>query len=271
MNYNRTIFFFLSSVIFLSLINSCKKEKFFTIDLYGHAGNGLDIVNSVYHDNSQESIEFALGLEGTTGVEVDMRMSADGGLWLYHDDLLETETSGSGCVSQKTNSELNEIRYNTVNKEKLVNFSNLPFINYGNTTFLLDVRHYNGCDFFPIDYNLFVSKIIDLRNNHPSIKFVILTTFDDWIPLFIAQGMEVYFEISNVANLDSATPNTLSCQGYIIKNQFIDKNEVAKIQAENKKVIIFELRSPKKIREALKKNPNGIVTDDLRAAIIEKH
>jgi hypothetical protein len=43
------------------------------------------------------------------------------------------------------------------------------------------------------------------------------------------------------------------------------------LQAAGKKVIIFEVRSPKGIKSALKKHPNYLVTDDLRATIIEKY
>jgi len=45
---------------------------------------------------------------------------------------------------------------------------------------------------------------------------------------------------------------------------------VTKIRQAGKKIYIFEVRSPKGIRSALKKIPDGILTDDIRAAILEK-
>ena len=38
----------------------------------------------------------------------------------------------------------------------------------------------------------------------------------------------------------------------------------------DKRVYIFEMRSPKGIKSALKKYPTGIISDDLRAAIIQR-
>lgn len=269
MNFRR--FFILSLIACHGFILSCKKEKFASIDLFGHAGNGLEITNSVYHDNSQEAIELALGLEGTNGVEIDVRMSSDGELWLLHEDLLDNETSATGCISEKTSLELSEIHYKTANKEKLVQLKQLPFSSYGSMTFLLDVRHYNGCISALIDQELFASKVAQIVQANPSNHFIVLTNYEDWIPLFFSHGLEVYFETTSIDNFNSLSNSTLSCQGFVFKNDNIDKKGVSKIQADNKKVLIFEVRSPKKIRESLKKGPNGIITDDLRSAIIEKY
>ena len=51
--------------------------------------------------------------------------------------------------------------------------------------------------------------------------------------------------------------------------QAIEKNEVELIQSLGKQVVIFEMRSAVGIRKALRKNPNTIITDDLREALIE--
>ncbi len=58
--------------------------------------------------------------------------------------------------------------------------------------------------------------------------------------------------------------------GLMAKNSKISKEEVGQLKAQGKKIIIFEVRSPKSIRKALKKRPDYLVTDDLRATIIEK-
>ena len=62
------------------LSNSDKKAQY---DRFGHAGMGMDIAYSIYHDNSEEAIDLALSLPSINGVEMDVRMSKDGTLWLY--------------------------------------------------------------------------------------------------------------------------------------------------------------------------------------------
>ena len=93
--------------------------------LLGHAGMGLSIENSFYHDNSLESIELALSINGCDGLEVDVQMSLDNSLWLYHDPNLETQTNLNGCISCKTDKELENGRYKTLHKEKLIKLMKL--------------------------------------------------------------------------------------------------------------------------------------------------
>jgi hypothetical protein len=56
-----------------------------------------------------------------------------------------------------------------------------------------------------------------------------------------------------------------------VRNSKFDREEMAQIQATEKNVVIFEVRSPKGIRSALRKLPDYLITDDLRASIIEKY
>jgi glycerophosphoryl diester phosphodiesterase len=64
-----------------SILLSCnKQESYPEVEIYGHAGMGMDIGLSVYHDNSIESIALALSLPTIDGVEVDVRMSASSSL-----------------------------------------------------------------------------------------------------------------------------------------------------------------------------------------------
>lgn len=258
-------------LLIVLVFSACSKEKFSTVEIYGHGGNGIEIQNSIYHDNSKESIELALSKEGVAGVEIDVRLSADGELWLYHDDELSSETNGSGCVEQMTSDELKDIQYSTAQKEKLVKLADLDFGNYGSKAFLIDARHYKGCDFSSIDYAQFVQALTALRIAHPNIQFIVLSRITEWIEEFKANGFEVYYEIFSLSDYDEIIDQDYEIEGVIVKNSLISKEEVHKIQNDSRKVIIFEMRSPKTIRKAMKKKPDGILSDDLNAAIIEKY
>ena len=76
-------------VIALLLLVSCnKKEKFENVQLIGHAGSGLYSSTAPYHADSYEAVEYAAELEGISGVEVDVQLSASNTAWLFHDEQL---------------------------------------------------------------------------------------------------------------------------------------------------------------------------------------
>ena len=108
-------------LLYTALFFSCnKQESYPAVQVFGHAGMGMDIGMSAFHDNSLEAIQLALTLPTMNGVEVDVRMSADGTLWLYHENTLEAHTDGEGCIFEKTDVELEKLRYKSLHREKLV-------------------------------------------------------------------------------------------------------------------------------------------------------
>lgn len=255
------------SLILLAFLIGCKKEKFASVLILGHAGNGLNMQNSIFHDNSKEAIDFALSMEGSNGVEIDVQLTKDGILWLFHDNTLDKETKFTGCIADFTSSELAECHYSSINNEKVVALNSIDFNSYLNSTFILDIRHYRGCDLQLIDTAVFIQQLTELKNNYPLVNFLISTNYRYWVPTIEAIGYPVFYEINTMEDFQKSSfaPN------YILKNANFTKDEVSTIQTTNKKVLIFEVRSPKFIRKALKKQPFGLLTDDLRATIIEKY
>ena len=256
--------------ILIVLFFGCKKSKYSNVDIYGHAGNGLNIENSIYHANSAEAIKFAMETEGVKGIEIDIQLSADGELWIFHDDQLSDETNGDGCISNKSFEQLSIVRYSTVHKEKLVRLKDLPFSLYDNKTFLIDARHYNGCSFLNIDFNRFVQELKLIASENANCDFIVLSKYNGWIDAFKLEGFQVYCEINSLNDFNELANSGVDFDGVIVKNSNCSKSDVEIIHANNKKVLIFEVRAPKSIREALKKAIDGIVTDDIRAALIEK-
>lgn len=257
-------------VLLLIVLVACKKSKFSSTEIYGHAGNGLNIENSIYHDNSLEAIKFALETEGVKGVEVDVQLSLDGDLWLFHDDVLNNETNGDGCISRMNFDELSQLTYSTVHKEKLIRLKDLPFSSFGTPTFLIDARHYKGCDYSAIDYALFIHELDSIALANPNCQFIVLSKFNDWVTDFQQVGFKVYCEINSKSDFNKLQEIGVNCDGVIVKNANCTKDEVAFYRSNNKKVFIFEVRAPKSIRQAFKKEADAIVTDDIRAALIEK-
>lgn len=260
-------------VVLLVFVVSCsKKQEFKDVKVLGHGANGLEIINSVYHDNSKEAVDFALSIEGCDGVEIDIQVSQDGNLWLYHDDFLETETDGSGCINEKTTAQLQSIHYTTFAKEKLVSIEELNFQQFKGKEILLDLRHYNLCAESFVSVNAIISKLNELNLKNPTdfeVKCIISNSL--WLQPFIDEGYKVIYSIYSQNEFLQTELLYPSIDGYCVKNADFTKDQVKAIKDSAKKVYIFEMRSPKGIRKALKKFPDAVITDDIRTTLIEKY
>ncbi len=256
--------------ILLLLILGCGKKQSYPVEVIGHAGNGLNISSSVYHANSLESIELALGMAGVSGVEIDLQLSADKELWLLHDDKLEDETTGNGCISESVYDALKNVRFKTLNKEQLVRLKDLNFAAYSGKTFYLDIRHYNGCTGEPIVLDEVVDALRETIDTWTEVNFIVVTNYESWLNELALTGWTIFADIYTMDDYSVLKQGNYACEGVIIRNSKAAKEDVAMMKSENKKVILFDMRAPKSIRQALQKQPDAIIADDLKAALIEK-
>jgi glycerophosphoryl diester phosphodiesterase len=255
-------------ITFLFLLGSChKKDKYNDIRIIGHAGSGLATPTSVYNADSQEAVEHAIGMQGIDGVEIDIQCSASGTAWLFHDASLDANTNGSGCINSLTDDYLQTLHFKTLEKEKLVQLKDLDFP-FGERLLFLDVRSLNECTGHPIDQQMMINAIETALPD--GILVTVITNNPDWVHDFYLKGWKVYFDVRDVSGyLNGGVMDETA--GLCIRNAEISKNQVEDMHSSGKEVIIFEARSPKGIRSALKKFPDYLLADDLKATLIEKY
>lgn len=103
------IFLFLSFCVFLFLIKPNRRrgeiEKYCAIR-YAHRG----LHNGERAENSLSA--FAAAVEKGYAIELDVRLSSDGELVVFHDDTLDRVTKESGKVCERTAKELSKIHLN---------------------------------------------------------------------------------------------------------------------------------------------------------------
>jgi glycerophosphoryl diester phosphodiesterase len=254
------------------LLFACeKKEDFSDVKIIAHAASGLENPNATFHDNSKEAVQMALETVGCDGVELDVQLSASNRLWFFHDPKLDKETNSNGCISSLNDSDLEAVKYKSSKKEKLLSLQNLPVNYFDKQVLMLDVRHYDLCSEQIVDELQFIKEIVDFTDFYSGqIEVIILLSNPAWLEKFKELPFKVYYSGGDFADADQKL-KAYNFDGIVIKNEYISKDEVSVLQAAGKKVIIFEVRSPKGIKSALKKHPNYLVTDDLRATIIEKY
>lgn len=254
-------------IAILLIVLSCRKETFQDVSIIGHGGNGLTIHNSIYQANTLESIELALGTEGVEGVEIDLQIDLDGELWMLHDDHLEIETNGKGCIPNYRTSELEGIRFKSIHKERLRKFRELNFETYTGKTLYLDVRHYNACQDQVVDVNRVLNALEFFVNTYSNIHFVFIINNKSWLNSFKSKNWEVICELDTFDEVEIVNSYFTNYDGIAIRNSSITSDQVNQLKQSGKKVYIFDLRSAKFIRKAMSKNPNGIIVDDIKIAV----
>lgn len=250
---------------------SCKKHK----DLYpdtvigGHACAGLHISSSNYHDNSLEAYKYARSFETVKMIEVDAQLSLNGTLWLFHDPELSEESTGSGYIPQKEDSYLSGLKYRSLERERLVRLSDLPADLKG-IRLLIDLKESDGTETGVVDSARVINALKQTKQYFYNGILAIVTNSRRFIPTIKGLGFEVYYNSVNGAQFLSYSDNALSA-GAVFRNSDIDISDVNAVKSLGKDVILYDVRSPSGIRSALEKNPGYLLTDDIKATLIEKY
>ncbi len=260
---------FVKITFLLSVLFACaKSEEVKNILVFGHAGMGLSMDNSIYHDNSKEAVSLALNLPTSNGVEVDVRLGADGTLWLYHDEWLEAETNGKGCVSELSDLDLSKINYQTLKKEKLVKLIDVLSQVREDQLLFIDLKHVNSCRNEWVDFERLMFAFEDQLDGYKD-QVKIICSNEYWLNN-LALHYEVLFSTDDFEEGKKIIQKYSFIKGLVIRNTAIAAAEVKWIKGQNQSVYLYDIRSLKGIRKAYGKHPTGIFADDLRNALVER-
>lgn len=243
----------------LLILWGCSKVNNSTTKIFGHAATGLQNPNAIYHDNSMDAIRYACALPGCSGVEVDVRMDAQGKLWLFHDELLDDETNLSGSVEEMTTDKLTSGHYSTLKKEPLLRLDEaISSLSNGYTFLDLKIPEISKAQELK-------TALLDLDVD--TTKFALIVSSLSYVDVF-KQDFQVFLSINEVTDLTSEMlENEPRLRGICIRSAQITREEINFLKSINKEVITFEVRSPKGIKAALKKNPSYLLTDDLKISL----
>ena len=243
----------------LLVLWGCSKVNNSTTKIFGHAATGLQNPNAIYHDNSMDAIRYACALPGCSGVEVDVRMDAEGKLWLFHDELLDDETNLSGSVEEMATDKLTSGYYSTLKKESLLRLDEaITALSQGYT--FLDLK-------IPGISKAQELKAALLALDFDTTKFVLIVSSLSYVDVF-QQDFQVFLSINEVTDLTSEMlDNEPGLRGICIRSAQITREEINFLKSINKEVITYEVRSPKGIKAALKKNPSYLLTEDLKISL----
>ncbi len=253
----------------------------------GHAGSGFYTPISPINfrpPSSWRGIRRAL-LRGADGVEIDLQMSRDSVVMLYHDQKMQDGSTGTGCISERTAVEIEAARYrggfpyDLIQKEHPIRFDTLlarfsrrpsfPLIH-------LDLHEDDQC--LPAGHQhdrtpLLIRQIArSLARYHVAPEKVLLVTQEGpTIRLARAAlpGVRVGLEIAS----DEFASGLKTAKSEKVRTVVLDADRLtpeqgAQAHAAGLTVVVFGGRSPKDLRRVLETKPDEIEVDNVHRLLI---
>ena len=261
-----------------SILNSCSKDDSLSeannlngnkISAFGHAGMGLGFK---YPIDTYESIEPCLRI-GADGSEMDIQMTKDSVLVVYHHVLLEDRTLCSGTINDKLWSEIWGCHHTSSfsSKINLISFNDLmdrlttAGYDIHKFTFTFDCKLYtNNADknAFKDQYANAVLKAIDdndLRDN-------LLIESQDTTYLRMLQekrsGLKLFIYPDNF-NEGLEAAQKINLFGITINTDKITSEQVKEAHNNGLRITLWGINSSQANQDAIQKAPDYIQTDKI--------
>lgn len=239
----------------------------------GHGGSGFPEFSNQLPANSWTSIERALEGLNANAVDIDVQLSADHQLILYHDGRLESQTDCYGCIPETESETIisccyrNNFSNNITDhhavillEDLLEHYAESPF------TFLLDLKPFGQCtEDIIVDLDTFATVLTDLVVRLKMEDRIIFNSF--FVDLLaklkaLNPGFRVFKDGVNFdENFSEAT--TIGFNGITMSNLDIDEDQVSQAHDAGLWVILYSVKERFGTADALRKNPDGIITDNI--------
>lgn len=250
---------------FVLLLFSCDKKSFHSeVPIVAHAATGLFNPKRLFHDNTKEAVEYALSFQELDAIELDVQFSADGTPWLYHDEDLSSQTNASGKVRNQTDDFLSTVHYNSLQYEQISSLAAIAWEAYNNPKLLFwDIKLFgiNSTD------SVLLTNFVEILKKFPKqYAHAIIINNNSLAQHLRSFDFPLYADAINVVNAQEI----LSLDWYdgiFIRNNVVAKEDIPFMQQNGKKVVIFDVRVPKSIREAAAKQPDFLMVEEFRTAI----
>jgi|GEM_PF-3005814 glycerophosphoryl diester phosphodiesterase len=239
----------------------------------GHGGAGFETFRNSIPPNTIRSIKQALEIEGAEAVELDVQMTQDCVLVLYHDNDLVSATDCQGCIPTKTWHEIQPCnilnRYGPMGSPQ-----NLPRLDSalqpyleGDRRFFLNLKIPYDCSPEPDKFrDAFIQTIGDWVEGNGMKDRVWLETFDLEMLVGLQREDSTLRLIYDDDQVDRAISTAVQYgfAGIGVVNEAMDAQEVAHAQSQGLMVVIWGVRVLEGTKQAVSKGPDAIMTDDIR-------
>lgn len=246
----------------------------------GHAGSGFFTLLSPFNPlppSSLRSIARALR-QGAAGVEVDVRLSQDSIPVIYHNETLETMSTGQGCVSQTPAAALTQLRYrggwpyDWFQHEQLTSFETLlqqlsqrpefPYLH-------LDLHEDDPCAAANgARSRALVRGLVQLLRQYqvPLARVTLITNRPATLAYArrLRPDLPLGLEITGSFEQDFPAAGQTDVEALVLRKNDLTPARAAQIHALGKQVIVFGGRSRKAIGRVAASQPDAYEVDSVR-------
>ncbi|MGB0915924.1 MAG: glycerophosphodiester phosphodiesterase, partial [Crocinitomicaceae bacterium] len=239
------------------------------IDAQGHGGMGI---SNLYPSNSAESILNCLNL-GATGTEIDLQMTADGVLVLFHDEELDWSTNLEGVIHEHTWDEIkdgvyDEVPYSSYNLVRFDRFLELT-PNHSDYIFTLDTKLYTESTDYFLYLDEFSDAIVNIFNEFNLFNHVYVESQNtDFLELIQSKANNIDLYIyPQTFEEGLADAIEFNLKGLTISTFEIDEEQIQEAHDLGFFITLWDVVSEDEHIEAIHKNPDMIQSDDIQYLI----
>ncbi|MCI5058535.1 MAG: hypothetical protein MRY83_20660 [Flavobacteriales bacterium] len=253
------------------------------VEIIGHAGSFHSLVNPIqfYPANSMAAIKQALK-DGAEGIEVDLQMTKDSVLVLYHDHFLQSLTNESGCIPNKYFEEIQDLQYvlgfpyDLFHDETIISFQEL--IDYLNTLeefpkLYLDYHGFDYCD--SIDGYVKTPRILralsnDLgRNGIDTNKVFLIAGNDNVLRPYANMNTKPIYIMECFTSIEELIPKTkeYGIEHMIVKRSLLTRSGIEAAHQQNIYIHTFGIKSRAGLSNVIKMDVDAIQTDNVPALV----
>jgi glycerophosphoryl diester phosphodiesterase len=278
-------FRFLISILIIASFLSCNKAEVNDIknlnggiiSVIGHGGGGFQSPLNKEPENSLSSIIKAIEVYNADGVELDVQLSKDLNLILYHDDKLETSTNGNGFIYEYNLNELVKFKYdrdfyaNILLSEYIIALETVlerfiqrnikPQLHLDLRPWLFDESLYNTSEF----NTTYIDKIVETitKYNYQNYTYIASGNIELLEELNTKNSqIKLMVETSDV-RWAAEIINKNDWYGIVSENDKISKVDVDYAHSKNVRVALFSVKIQSDIVNAVNKHPDYILTDNI--------
>lgn len=245
----------------VGILNSCNKPNKPNVIVYGHAGTALHKDRAVFPPNTIESINNAINILDADGVEVDVQMTKDSVLVLFHDPYLDYSTKYNGCISDYTFNDLSDLTIDN-SKYHLASLKIvLEILQKKEKSIYLDIKVFDYCFSDEINYNTFQYALNQSLVNITSYSKIVLGAKQSSFLKNINFENKSYETTSISDALLVAKENDFHSVLFFLK--FINESDISKLQESGINWGLIDIKDKWTTKKAMSLNPNYVITDNI--------
>ena len=270
-------FYFICAIFFFSCkpentpVSNLNENK---IAVVGHGGSGINTWRNFLPMNSFESIRNATENQHADGVEMDIQLTADDKLMLFHDALLEQVANCSGLVHSHSEKELLACSYSFLlglEKYPLVSLEHIlqHFTKAAKPPLLtFDIKLHPSPSINGNEYQKrFAKAVVESSRNYccPEKILIESTSKEFLLELKALEPALQLFIYTSDFESGLAAAKEAGLFGITIKNDFVTREQVSLAHQNGFRVAIWGTKTKSDNKKAMNKTPDYIQTDNINS------